>query len=379
LRRPEIPLYLALLLSAFGVLGLLPDWGLALRQSLFTLVGVILFFYISRFNVRLIVMNSKVAYYITLALLVAVLLFGGGGGVRRWFNLGFINFQPSEIAKVTVPLYLMSLRGTVEKLIFGLIPWVLILVEPDLATSSVILVLTLYVIFITAEDLKFVLLLFSILIAPIASFSKVLFWGFVAAITSSFVILRASLGWIVGTLILVIAIGLITPILWNRGLKEYQRRRILAMLNPQENSEVLWQTYQSRIALANAGPFGKGIRGATQKNYGFLPAAHTDFAFTSIVEVYGYVVGFLLLLLLFMLPFSLFYMSFSPDPYLRMMASAGGMFFLYQTSVNLMSVLGLLPIAGIPLPFITYGGSHLLAEWAWLGLVYGAYRWRVET
>ncbi|NPA80589.1 MAG: FtsW/RodA/SpoVE family cell cycle protein [Thermotogae bacterium] len=379
MRRPEIPLYLALLLSAFGVLGLLPDWGLALRQSLFTLVGVILFFYISRFNVRLIVMNSKVAYYITLALLVAVLLFGGGGGVRRWFNLGFINFQPSEIAKVTVPLYLMSLRGTVEKLIFGLIPWVLILVEPDLATSSVILVLTLYVIFITAEDLKFVLLLFSILIAPIASFSKVLFWGFVAAITSSFVILRASLGWIVGTLILVIAIGLITPILWNRGLKEYQRRRILAMLNPQENSEVLWQTYQSRIALANAGPFGKGIRGATQKNYGFLPAAHTDFAFTSIVEVYGYVVGFLLLLLLFMLPFSLFYMSFSPDPYLRMMASAGGMFFLYQTSVNLMSVLGLLPIAGIPLPFITYGGSHLLAEWAWLGLVYGAYRWRVET
>ena len=362
-----------------GVLGLLPNWGLALRQALYSLLGVALFLYVSRFNVRTLIMNSGVAYYLTLLLLVAVLFLGGGGGVRRWFNLGFMNLQPSELAKVVVPIYLIGTEGTLRRLVLGVFPWGLILIEPDLATSSVVLILTLYVIFITARDLKVVVLLFSLLIAPLVSFAKFLFWGFMAAITVALSALRASLSWVVGTLGLVMLIGLITPVLWEKGLKEYQRRRILAMINPKENREVLYQSYQSRIALANAGPFGKGIKGATQKNYGFLPASHTDFAFTSIVEVYGYIAGFVLLILLFLLPFSLFYISLSPDPYVRIVVSTAGVFFLYQTSVNLMSVLGLLPIAGIPLPFITYGGSHLLSEWLWLALAHSAYRWRVET
>ncbi len=379
MRRETFPVYIAGVLSVLGVLGLLPNWGLALRQAFYHLLGVALFLYVVRFNIRAVVMNSRVAYYVTLILLVAVLFVGGGAGVRRWFNLGFMNFQPSELAKVVVPVYLIGVEGTLRRLMLGVIPWALILVEPDLATSSVVLILTLYVIFITARDLKVVVLLFSVLVAPLVSFAKALFWGFMASITAALVVLRASLSWVVVTLGLVISIGLITPVLWERGLKEYQRKRILAMINPQENREVLYQSYQSRIALANAGPFGKGIKGATQKNYGFLPASHTDFAFTSIVEVYGYIAGFVLLVLLFLLPLSLFYVSLSPDPYVRMVVSTAGIFFLYQTSVNLMSVLGLLPIAGIPLPFITYGGSHLLSEWLWLALAYSAYRWRVET
>ena len=379
MRREYLPLLLAGTLALFGVIGLLPDWGLALKQAAYNLLGVALFLYTVRINIRTIVMNSRPVYYLTLLLLVAVLFFGGGGGVRRWFNLGFMNFQPSELAKVVVPIYLIGSEGTLRRLLLGILPWFLILVEPDLATSSVILVLTLYVVFITAKDLKVVVLLFSVLAAPIVSFAKVLFWAFLGLITAALTLLRASLGWVVLTLGLVIGIGLTTPVLWRKGLKEYQRRRILAMLNPHENREVLYQTYQSRIALANAGPFGKGIRGATQKNYGFLPAAHTDFAFTSIVEVYGYVVGAILILILYLLPFSLFYLSLSPDPYVQRVASTAGTFFLYQTSVNLMSVLGLLPIAGIPLPFITYGGSHILAEWLWLALAYSAFRWKVET
>ncbi|NPB04165.1 MAG: FtsW/RodA/SpoVE family cell cycle protein [Thermotogae bacterium] len=379
MKRELVPFYLGLLLAAIGLIALLPDWGLVLRQVLYNVVGIGLFFYVGRFNVRILIENSKILYLLTLLLLILVLFFGGGAGVRRWFSLGFINLQPSELAKVTVPVFLMSLDGTLKRLLFGLLPWGLILIEPDLATSSVILILTLYVVFITAKDLKFVLLLFSLLLTPLVAFSKTLFMGFVGVLVVAFGVLRASLGWVVGTLILVVIIGLSTPILWSKGLKEYQRRRILALVDPRKGGEVLWQTYQSRIALANAGPFGKGVNGATQKNYGFLPAAHTDFAFTSIVEVSGYVVGFLTLILLFALPFSLVYLSISPDSYLRMVASTAGVFFLYQTTVNLLSVLGYLPIAGIPLPFITYGGSHLLTEWIWLGLVWSAYRWRVET
>ncbi len=379
MKRENLPIYLAGILAFVGVVGLLPDWILALKQLLYNLVGFLLFLYVIRFNIRTIVMNSRPLYYVTLVLLVAVLFFGTGAGVKRWFNIGVMNFQPSEIAKVTVPLYLIAVEGTLKRILLGGIAWILVLIEPDLATSSVILILTLYVIFITARDLKVVVLLFSILVAPIVSFVKVLFWAFMGLITAALTVLRASLGWVVVTLGLVIGIGLTTPVLWNRGLKEYQRKRILAMLNPQENREVLYQTYQSRIALANAGIFGKGIRGATQKNYGFLPAAHTDFAFTSIVEVYGYIAGAVLILMLYALPFLLFYLSLSPDPYVQRVSSTAGMFFLYQTSVNLMSVLGLLPIAGIPLPFVTYGGSHILTEWIWLALSYSAYRWRVET
>ncbi len=359
-------------------MSLLPDISLSLKQLFFGFTGVSLFFYISRFNIRAIANLSKPFYWITVLLLVLVLLIGEGEGVRRWIDLGPVNLQPSEIAKVSVPLYLMGVRGNLKKLMAGMLPWFLILVEPDLATSSVVLLLTLYVIFITARDLKIVLFLFSVIITPVVSFWKWTYAAFLAAVSVSLLLLRASMGWMMAVLGTVMLIGLSTPVLWEKGLKEYQRKRILALLNPTESREVLWQSYQSKVTLANARPFGKGISGSTQKNYGFLPASHTDFVFAAFVEVYGYIAGFLLIVLLYALPLLLLKLSFSGDVYARNVLSTAAVFFAYQTSVNLFSVMGLLPIAGIPLPFVSYGGSHLLTEWLWLALAYSAHRWRLE-
>jgi rod shape determining protein RodA len=172
-------------------------------------------------------------------------------------------------------------------------------------------------------------------------------------------------------------VGLATPFIWEKGLREYQRKRILAMINPEEHSEKVWQTYQSRIALANSGILGKGIKGATQKNYGFLPAWNTDFAFSSLVETYGYIVGFLVITLSAILTFGILSHAFSEDRLLSHISIIYSSLFAYQTLANIMSVMGVLPTAGIPYPLLSFGGSHLLSEWLALSFVFSAFRYKI--
>jgi len=370
-------LFCASILTLAGIINLLPDRELVLKQSIFAIVGIGLFLIISRLNIRFIMDFIRIIYILTVFMLVAV-LFLGSGDVKRWFSLGSINIQPSEFAKVVVPLYLTTIDNDLNKLILGLLPSLLVFIEPDLATSSVIVFLTLITIFITTRNLKLFLYIISIPLAAITSFSKELFFAFLTLFSLSFIILRAKLHWFVSAVFSLMILGVITPIIWQKGLKEYQRKRILAMINPEEHKEKLWQTYQSRITLANSKPFGKGIYGATQKLYGYLPASHTDFAFSSFVETYGYVAGGIIIILSFALSILIGLFGFSEDPILRNISLISSSFFTYQVLANLMSVMGILPVAGIPYPFLSYGGSHLITEWMFIALVFSADRWKVS-
>lgn len=369
----------ALTLSILGVLNLLPNWDLAIRQIFYILISLGVFLFIRRINIRVILDFSRILYIITLVLLVLVLFVGtGSGGVKRWINLGIINFQPSEFAKVSIPLFLLTLEGDIKKLFAGLIPAFIILVEPDLATSTVIVFLTWVVVFITTRNLPFVIYLASIPFAAFFSFSKILFGIFIGVITLSLTFLRVKFEWLVGAILSLTFVGLITPVIWEKGLKDYQRKRILAIINPSEHREKLWQTYQSRITLANAGPFGKGIYGATQKLYGYLPASHTDFAFASFVETYGFIGGFFVLFLTALLVFRVMFLAFSEDMILRNISVIVGSFFTYQSFANMMSVLGVFPVAGIPYPFLSFGGSHIISEWLFLSVLFSAYIWKTS-
>ncbi|MEO0138645.1 MAG: FtsW/RodA/SpoVE family cell cycle protein [candidate division WOR-3 bacterium] len=377
--KNRIILLSALLLCTFGVLNLLPSVDLVIRQTLYILFSLGIFLFVRGINIRVILEFSRVLYIITLVLLILVLFVGtGSGGVNRWINLGIINFQPSELAKVSIPLFLLTLEGDIKKLIAGLVPAFLILIEPDLATSTVIVFLTWIVVFITTRNLPFVIYLASIPLATIFSFSKIPFGIFLGAISLSFMLLRVKFEWLVGAILSLIFVGLITPVIWERGLKDYQRKRILAIINPSEHTEKLWQTYQSRIALANAGPFGKGIYGATQKLYGYLPASHTDFAFSSFVETYGFVGGFIVLSLTAIMVFSILSTAFSEDVILRNISVVVGSFFTYQSFANMMSVFGVFPVAGIPYPFLSFGGSHIISEWLFLAVLFSAYTWKTS-
>jgi rod shape determining protein RodA len=308
--------------------------------------------------------------------LIAVFLLDKGD-VRRWINLGFVNLQPSELAKVTVPIYLLNLNGDLKKILLGLFPTLLILIEPDLATSTVLLFLTWVVVFITTKNLPLVIYLTSLPFSAILSFSKSLFGLFLWFFSFVMAILRVRIEWLLISVISILLVGLATPFIWEKGLREYQRKRILAMINPEEHSEKVWQTYQSRIALANSGILGKGIKGATQKNYGFLPAWNTDFAFSSLVETYGYIVGFLVITLSAILTLGILSLAFSEDRLLSHISIIYSSFFAYQTLANLMSVMGVLPTAGIPYPFLSFGGSHLISEWLAFSFVFSAFRYKI--
>ncbi len=370
-------LFCASILSLAGIINLLPDTELVLKQLSFTVLSIALFLIIRRMNIRFIMDSMRIIYILTVFMLIAV-LFLGSGDVKRWFSLGPINIQPSEFAKVVVPLYLTTIDNDLNKLLLGLFPAFLVFIEPDLATSSVIVFLTITTMFITTRNLKLVLYIISVPLSAVSSFSKHLFFAFLTLFSLSFMVLRAGLHWFVSAVFSLMIVGVITPIIWQKGLKEYQRKRILAMINPEEHKEKLWQTYQSRITLANSKPFGKGIYGSTQKLYGYLPASHTDFAFSSLVETYGYVAGGILILISFTLSILIGLFGFSEDPILRNISLITSSFLTYQVFANLMSVMGILPVAGIPYPFLSYGGSHLITEWIFIALVFSADRWKVS-
>lgn len=374
--RTRLIFFSALILSLLGILNLLPRTDLVIKQSAYLLISLFVFFWISRINIRSILESSHIFYLITIALLIAV-FFLDKGDVRRWINLGFVNLQPSELAKVTVPIYLLNLNGDLKKILLGLFPTLLILIEPDLATSTVLLFLTWVVVFITTKNLPLVIYLTSLPFSAILSFSKSLFGLFLWFFSFVMAILRVRIEWLLISVISILLVGLATPFIWEKGLREYQRKRILAMINPEEHSEKVWQTYQSRIALANSGILGKGIKGATQKNYGFLPAWNTDFAFSSLVETYGYMVGFLVITLSAILTFGILSLASSEDRLLSHISIIYSSFVAYQTLANIMSVMGVLPTAGIPYPFLSFGGSHLFSEWLALSFVFSAFRYKI--
>ena len=374
--RTRLIFFSALILSLLGILNLLPRTDLVIKQSVHLIFSLFVFFWISRINIRSTLESSHIFYLITIALLIAV-FFLDKGDVRRWINLGFVNLQPSELSKVIVPIYLLNLNGDLKKILLGLFPTLLILIEPDLATSTVLLFLTWVVVFITTKNLPLVIYLTSLPFSAILSFSKSLFGLFLWFFSFVMAILRVRFEWLLISVISVLLVGLTTPFIWEKGLREYQRKRILAMINPEEHSEKVWQTYQSRIALANSRILGKGIKGATQKNYGFLPAWNTDFAFSSLVETYGYIVGFLVITLSAILTFGILSLAFSEDRLLSHISIIYSSFFAYQTLANIMSVMGVLPTAGIPYPFLSFGGSHLFSEWLALSFVFSAFRYKI--
>ncbi len=374
--RIKIIFLSALLLSIAGILNLLPRTDLVIKQSLYLLLSLFAFAWISKINIRSILEISKLLYSVTIVLLIAV-FFLDKGEVKRWISLGYFNLQPSEFAKITVPLYLLSLNGDIKKILFGLVPTLLILVEPDLATSTVVLFLTWVTIFITTGNLPLIVYLSFLPLSAIFSFSKSMYSIFIWIFSTVMVFLRIRLEWLILSIISVLLVGLATPLIWEKGLREYQRKRILAIITPKEHSEKIWQAHQSRIALANAGIFGKGIGKATQKEYGFLPAWHTDFAFSSFVETYGYIAGFIVVSLSLILTFVILSLAFSEDKLLSHISVIYSSLIAYQILANFMSVMGVLPTAGIPYPFLSFGGSHLLVEWIAISVIISAYRFRL--
>ena len=277
-------------------------------------------------------------YALGLLLLIAVLVVGDEGkGAQRWLNLGIVRFQPSELMKIAVPLLVAayiserplppSLLRIAVCLIMILIPSLLISKQPDLGTSLLIAISGLIVIFLSGVSRRFIV-------------------GIILAATSAL------------------------PVLWY-VMHDYQKQRVLTFLNPE--SDPLGAGYhiiQSKIAIGSGGLFGRGWLEGTQSNLAFLPERSTDFIFSVIGEEFGlFGLGMMLLLYLFIAGRGLYIASQAQSSFARLLAGSISLTFLVGVIVNVGMVTGLLPVVGVPLPLVSYGGTSMVTLLASFGIL----------
>ncbi|MGK0673096.1 MAG: rod shape-determining protein RodA [Halothiobacillaceae bacterium] len=302
-------------------------------------VGVVLMLVMARIPPRIYQFWSPWLFGVGLILLLAVELFGYiGKGAQRWLDLGFIRFQPSEIMKLAVPMmvaWYLAHRplpprpfDVLVTLLLVLVPMVLIMFQPDLGTALLV------------------------------------------GAAGIFTLLLAGLSWryIAGGLAALVAI---IPVMWNFVMHDYQRQRVLTLLDP--DADPLGAGYhiiQSKIAIGSGGVFGKGWLNSTQANLDFLPEGHTDFIFAVFAEEFG-LIGVLLLLslYLFIVLRGLIIAVNAPSVYGRLLAGSLSLSFFVYVFVNTGMVTGLLPVVGVPLPLVSYGGTAMVTLMAGFGML----------
>jgi rod shape determining protein RodA len=285
------------------------------------------------------------AYVIGLAFLVAVALFGDVvNGARRWLHVGVTRFQPSEMMKLALPLMLawyfhrkesaLDLRNFAIAALLLLVPVGLIIRQPDLGTAALVGAAGFYVIFFAGVSWKVL---------------GTLFGGGLALL----------------------------PLLWG-FLHDYQRRRILTLLDP--TTDPLGAGYhiiQSTIAVGSGGFTGKGWLNGTQAHLEFIPERHTDFIFAVFSEEFG-LIGNVVLLVLYSLLVArgLMIAAGAATMFARLLAAAISLMFFTYAFVNMGMVSGILPVVGVPLPFLSYGGTSLLTLFIGAGILMSVHRHR---
>ena len=363
------------------------------RQLWFGVLGISLMMIISFIPPRFISRASYFLYAMSLVLLVLVLIFGKRiAGSKSWFSVGSFGIQPSEFAKITTILALANYMTSSEEgfrnlnrpfeffkaAMFVLVPVGLIMQQPDMGTSLVFLSMILPI-FFWAELSPFVLMA---IISPIFVVIGALFGTpyFIAALIGVALVLmyfkRNMI--IIGIIVLVnIVIGISADSLYSK-LQPYQQRRIQAVFDPAlDPLGSGYNVIQSKVAIGSGGLFGKGFLQGTQTQLKFIPEQWTDFIFCMIGEEFGFV-GSMVVLLLFLLLISKIVSngSNSKNRFLSIACIGIASVIFCHTVINVGMTIGLLPVIGIPLPFMSYGISSLLSFFVMIGIAMNTYRFK---
>ena len=356
------------------------------RQLAWFGVAIVGAFVVSRASVRLLEWLTVPAYAFGILLLVITLAFGSGAGtaasVKGWLTIGGIRLgQPAELAKVTVVLMLarlLSARREPPKTLLELwkpaiavlVPWVLVMAQPDLGTGMVFIGIFFAMLFWAGVSASLLMLIASPAVSLLLASDTVL-WG------AWFLLLVAVVLWykpnVVEGVVLIVAnvvMGIAAPLLWEQ-LNPYQQRRLLVFLDPSQDPKASgYHVIQSQIAIGSGGISGKGYLDGTQKAGAFLPAQTTDFIFSVVGEELGFLgVSAALTLFLFLFLRVIRVASRANDSFSSLVAfGLLGSWFVHVI-VNIGMTLNLMPITGIPLPFFSYGGSFMLACWLAVGII----------
>ncbi len=348
-----------------------------IKQLVFFLFIIPIFFFIQKIPYFIIDALIIPGYIISIILLFIVLFTPEINGSNRWIQLGGFSLQPSEIAKIMTILTISKFlakphQGDSRKIITGiiiaLIPIFLIMIEPDFGTTLVFWV-SLFAM-LMAANVPIIYLL--ILIAPIISISLVIFSPYSALIfiiLFSFLLFKLKFNWVVQAISFLT--NLFGSIIFWQILKPYQINRILTFIDPTRDPlGAGYQVIQSKIAVGSGGLWGKGFLQGTQKNLDFLPENHTDFIFSVYGEELGFMFSLLLLGLFFYLLIKIIKSIDKIYVLERKIATVGIFAFIFfQLFVNIGMNIGIVPTTGVPLPFISYGGSNLVINSVSIALV----------
>ena len=342
-------LALAVLLSSIGMLVLYsavtaetpaPQKIIFYKQFVWFSIALVAMTIAFVFNYKLLDRWGQPVYVLCLLLLVWVLLFGKYiGGSRRWLLLGPLSLQPSELVKIAVIIVLakyyskdantrgFTLKELLQPVVLVVIPFVLILKQPDLGTAGLLLLIACSItVFVKIEKRSFIYL--------------------------------------------VVSCAAVVPMVWF-FLKEYQKRRILIFLNPDRDPlGAGYHIIQSKIAIGSGMISGKGFLKGTQNALSFLPEEHTDFIFSVLAEEWG-LVGSVIVILLFLvlIVWGLHVAQSCREPFGTILAVGVTSMFFWQVVINIGMTMGLMPVVGVPLPFISYGGSSVLPTAIGIGLL----------
>ena len=340
----DLPLLLGLLaLAATGLFVLYSagdqDMELVTRQAIRLLIAFIVMLAVAQLSPDSIEHWSPWLFGLGLIMLVAVLAVGEvGKGAQRWLDLGLFRFQPSEIMKIAVPMMLAwylaeaalppaRLRLLIATIIL-IAPTLLVAKQPDLGTALLI------------------------------------------ASSGIFVLLLAGMRWriIFGLLVMLAAAA---PVVWNYLLHDYQRQRVLTFLSPEKDPlGAGYHIIQSTIAIGSGGSYGKGWLNGTQSHLDFLPERSTDFVFAVFSEEFGFIGTLLLLgLYVFIIGRGLYIAAQAQDTFSRLLAGSITLTFFVYVFVNIGMVSGLLPVVGVPLPLVSYGGTSIVTLLAAFGIL----------
>ena len=322
-------------------------------------------------------------YLCTLISLFLIYFFGiSVSGAQRWLNLGIFSFQPSEVAKLSTVLILASvldrkiiltIRDLILPFLVVIVPWLLIFFQPDLGTSLVLLVLTGVMLYWSQMPIEWILILIFCIVTSILYLTSptfLIFWipfmGYLAYRSSKKKIIFSVLAISVHLLV-----AKLTPILWQFGLKEYQKDRLVLFLDP--NRDPLGGGYhliQSKIAIGSGGFFGTGLLQGKLTNLQFIPEQHTDFIFSALGEELGFVGCLMVLSLFFFLIKKLINTAkIARTDFESLIVIGIAATFLFQIIINLFMTIGLGPVTGIPLPFMSYGRTALVINFISIGFV----------
>ena len=309
------------------------------KQAVFVCFGLLLMFAVSQLDPDFYKTYSGFFLVISILLIFVTTLFGKEiNGAKRWLDLGFFTLQTSEIIKISLPIFLssylynkslpISSKNTFITLILIGFIFYLVYRQPDLGTGLVVFMSGGYVLFLAG-----------------------LSWRFIGSAAG----------------ILVLSL----PFLWNNFLEPFQRQRILTFLDPSADPfGTSWNITQSKIAIGSGGINGKGYQEGSQAHLNFLPETETDFIFAVIAEEFGFIgVCILLSVFFFILLRCLYLASNARDRFCRLTIGGLSLVFASTLFINLAMVVGVIPVVGMPLPFISKGGSSLLSFYIAFGII----------